>query len=222
MAILKIDNTYTTTYTTSMDPISIFLEEHPTLSITQFAKNAGVGYSVAHRTRQLLFEEMPPSIERYMRSIDNDIDWAKIYERARNSQLQRFQHDYSCLLRRHDMEQWQHILISVPASIDDIDYRRLWKESFLTRYSNWIDFRRSIAESQMDFARMFLINPAIVQHFESRRTKELPQIIKERFELLGVPGWKISFLASLPVSHSPKSSSGKKPNHGSSSTTGLL
>jgi hypothetical protein len=146
------------------------------LNKTTLAIIANVGYSIVHRTDLALYDSMPPKLYAYLRSVAPPSEGYPLWNVA-YMDYKRF------LLTEHR----------------SIVFPRLWLRVPTNRFETWTEFRELVADTQMEFSKLFLINPAILQHFESGKTKYLPIVIKNRLEYFGMSGENIAYLAELPV-----------------------
>ena len=142
------------------------------LNKTTLADIAGIGYSIVHRADLALYDSIPPALNVFFRSVDPGHHWNVHYLNYKRG-----------LLVEHK----------------EIVSPRLWLKISTKKFETWTEFRELVADTQMEFAKLFLINPAILQHFESGKTKFLPVVIKNRLEYFGMSGENIAFLADLPV-----------------------
>jgi hypothetical protein len=142
------------------------------LNKTTLAEIANVGYSIVHRSDLALYDSLPPKLFSYMNRIAPVGLWNVRYLNYKKELLP---------LRKKDVSS------------------RIWLHASTKKYSTWIEFRELVADTQMEFCKLFLISPAILQHYESGKTKYLPIVIKSRLEYFGMSGENIAYLAELPV-----------------------
>jgi hypothetical protein len=142
------------------------------LNKSTLAEIANVGYSIVHRTDLALYDTMPPKLHSFMTRVDKDTLWGIKYVAYKKEML----------------EERKRLLTP-----------RMWLKVPTRKYDSWIEFREIVADTQMEFAKLFLINPAILQHYEAGSTKFLPVVIKKRLEYFGMPPENIAYLAELPV-----------------------
>jgi hypothetical protein len=142
------------------------------LNKSSLADIANVGYSIVHRADMGLYDTIPPKLNAYMKSINPTRLWNVLYL------------NYKKALLGHRKE-----LVSP----------RVWLHASTKKYASWIEFREIVADTQMEFSKVFLISPAILQHYESGRTKFLPIVIMKRLEYFGMAPEDIRYLADLPV-----------------------
>lgn len=142
------------------------------LNKTTLADIANVGYSIVHRADLALYDTLPPKLNAYMKHIYPEGLWNVRYINYKKALLQ------------------EHKEILSP---------RLWLKVPTNRFATWTEFRELVADTQMEFAKLFLINPSILQHYESGKTKFLPVVIMKRLEYFGMDPENIRYLADLPV-----------------------
>jgi hypothetical protein len=75
-----------------------------------------------------------------------------------------------------------------------------WIRESPNRYAqSWKEWRESSFGSQMELCKTLLINPAILQNYETRITKHLPVVIRERLLFFGMKPEYVTQLTSLPM-----------------------
>lgn len=158
------------------EEITTALKDHSAkeLNKTTLADIAGIGYSIVHRTDLGLYDSLPPRLNSFFRKIDPDPKhhWNVAYLNYKKA-----------LLVEHK----------------EIVSPRLWLRVPTNRYASWTEFRELVADTQMEFAKLFLINPAILQHYESGTTKYLPVVIMNRLRYFGMAPEDVAYLSELPV-----------------------
>jgi hypothetical protein len=142
------------------------------LNKSTLADIAGIGYSIVHRADLGLYDALPPRLNRFFKEIDPAHSWGTHYMNYKKGLLQ------------------EHKEIVSP---------RLWLRVPTMRYASWTEFRELVADTQMEFSKLFLINPAILQHYESGMTKYLPLVILSRLRYFGMDGVEAAHLSNLPV-----------------------
>jgi hypothetical protein len=142
------------------------------LNKTTLADIARLGYSIVHRTDLGLYDSIPPKLNQFFRTITGETRWNIQYLNYKKAML---------------------------ANHKQIVQGRVWLSVDTHRFESWTQFRELVADSQMEFAKLFLINPAILQHFESGKTKFLPIVIMNRLKYFGMSPENVATLSNLPV-----------------------
>lgn len=162
----------------SHNPISEYLSRYPNENKTTLAKKAGVGYSIVHRTDLALYDDLPPKLENFFNDVmpvpPKHWSWRIEYKKYKTSCLE---------AHRKSIRNEKPLWVTKPAN----------------SYKTWIDFREYVEDSQMGFAKLLLINVAIVSHYETRITKNLPEVIRQRLRYFGMPADQVQKLSELPV-----------------------
>jgi len=161
------------------NPITEYLSRYPNENKTTLAKKAGVGYSIVHRTDLALYDDLPPALEKFFH------DNMEVPPGSYHSQYWRFEYK----------KYKTNCLESHRKSVRNA----LWLKKPANSYKTWIDFREYVEDSQMGFAKLLLINVAIVSHYETRITKNLPEVIRQRLRYFGMSNEIIQGLSELPV-----------------------
>lgn len=166
------------------NPVQLFLETQKNnervlsalkgrdLNKTTLAVIANIGYSIVHRSDLALYDSLPPKLNAYMKSVEPRVLWNVLYLNFKKGLLA------------------EHKQFVQP---------RIWLKASTKKYSSWIEFRELVADTQMEFCKLFLISPAILQHYESGKTKFLPIVIMKRLEYFGMSPEDIRYVADLPV-----------------------
>ncbi|ASZ72576.1 hypothetical protein NELLIE_3 [Arthrobacter phage Nellie] len=157
------------------NPITEYLSRYPNENKTTLAKKAGVGYSIVHRTDLALYDDLPPKLENFFNEhmgVPPSTSWRIEYRKYKTNCLESH--------RRSNRN-------------------ALWVKKPAHSYNTWIDFREYVDDSQMGFSKLFLINPAILSHYETRITKNLPEVIRQRLRYFGMPAAEVQKLSELPV-----------------------
>lgn len=142
------------------------------LNKSTLAGIAGIGYSIVHRTDMGLYDSIPPKLNVFFKRISGEERWNIAYLNYKKALLQ------------------QHKELVSP---------RLWLKVPTKKYASWTEFREVVADTQMEFSKLFLINPAILQHYESGLTKYLPIVIMNRLKYFGMSPEDVAYLSNLPV-----------------------
>lgn len=150
------------------------------LNKTSLSELANVGYSVIHRSYIFLYDALPPKLAKLMKSIDAEpkTDWEAEYIKDKLEVMHYFQEFYTD--PNNPVGNWLRR--------DPNDYCVSWK-----------DWRETVSGSQMAFARMLLINPGILQHYEDNLTQDLPVVIKERLLFFGMEPRFVNALDQMMV-----------------------
>jgi hypothetical protein len=149
------------------------------LNKTTLAELASVGYRVVHMTDLALYDAMPPTLAEFMNKHGSNgitrntyangtkLDWAVEYLAYKEFLLNK---------------------LAMRLSKDAAFGKAPWlvtKPSLMA--TTFVDWREQVASSQMEFSKLFLINPTILQHFESGATQNLPVVIIDRLSYFGMP-----------------------------------
>lgn len=158
------------------------------LNKTTLADIAGVTYRVVHLSDQALYDALPPKLAAFMNDPKNNngytrnvyasnqrIDWEIEYLAYKEFLLNKLESKYA-----REQPLWLHTKPDLIAT-------------------TFVDWREQVASSQMEFSRMFLINPTILHHYESGTTQNLPVVIRERLEYFGMPESYIASLSALEL-----------------------
>jgi len=158
------------------NPLQEYFSRYPNENKTTLAKNAGVGYSIIHRTDLALYDDLPPKLENFLNTHmpvpRGQLSWNIEYKKYKTSVLEKHR---------------------------KLNRNALWVTKPANSYKTWIDFREYVDDSQMGFSKLFLINPAILSHYETRITKNLPEVIRQRLRYFGMPAAEVQKLSELPV-----------------------
>lgn len=157
------------------------------LNKTTLAELASVGYRVVHMTDLALYDALPPSLAEFMNKHNNagvtrntyangnKIDWAVEYLAYKEFLLNKLESKFA-----KEQPMWLHVKPNLLAA-------------------TWVSWREQVADSQMGFAKYFLINPVILQHYESGDTQNLPVVIRERLAYFGMPQEYINDLVNMDL-----------------------
>ena len=158
-------------------------EEFPFDSITSLAKAAGVGYGTVHKTIQGLYSSIPTKLAAYMtmNSHRTTKEWQAKYSLWVQEELDILKSD----IARGAIEA---TALFIPA------------ESLRSHYHNdFIEWRKSLSYSQIDFCKTFLLHQGIVGKYESGHMQNLPVSLKERLSYLGMTDDYIKAVGELKV-----------------------
>lgn len=148
---------------------------------TLLAERASVGYAIVHRTDICLYDEVPPKLQEYL--TNNEADLLTHIDGV----------------SRYDYQQFKRHLLNLRKA-ELATARPFWLFGDLSfRYVDFMEWREAVADSTMEFCRIFYINPTILQNYESGSTKNLPVVIKNRLRYFGMSSKQIEFLSEAPV-----------------------
>lgn len=149
-----------------------------TTNKTVLAETAEIGYAVVHRTDIFIYDSIPANFFRYLAANEPDLlrdEKGRTYKEAKKEALASRRYDFS--------------VVKPFWLFGDLAYK----------YFDFLDWRKDVAESQMEFCRLFFINPTILANYESGTTKSLPRVIHERLAYFGMTQKQIDFIAECPV-----------------------
>lgn len=157
-------------------------EEFPQDSITRLAEAADITYGTVHKTIQGLYSSIPVKLATYMaQNSDNSIEeWQRFYSLWVNTELAVLKTD----IERGHLE--ATALFLSPARV---------KEA----YPTFVDWRKSLSYSQIDFCKTFLMHQGILGKYESGQMVNLPVSLRERLRYLGMTDDYIKAVGDLPV-----------------------
>lgn len=148
------------------------------LNKTTLADEAGIGYAVVHRTDIFIYDSIPGNFYKYLASNEPDLlrdSKGRSYKDAKKEALASRKYDFSVV-------------------------KPFWLFGDMSfKYFDFLDWRNDVADSQMEFCRLFFINPTILANYENGTTKSLPRVIKDRLRYFGMSEKQIEFLVEAPV-----------------------
>jgi hypothetical protein len=148
------------------------------LNKTSLAEEAGIGYAVVHRTDIFIYDSIPGNFYKYLHTNQRHLlrdSKGRSYKEAKKEALASRLYDFSVV-----KPFWLY---------GDMAYK----------YFDFLDWRADVADSQMEFSRLFFINPTILANYESGSTKSLPRVIIDRLRYFGMSEKQIEFLVEAPV-----------------------
>lgn len=149
-----------------------------TVNKTTLANDAGIGYAVVHRTDIFIYDTIPTNFFRYLAANEPHLlrdNKGRTYKEAKQNALESRKYDFSVV---------KHFWL-----FGDMSFK----------YFDFLDWRNDVAESQMEFCRLFFINPTILANYENGTTKYLPRVIIDRLRFFGMSEEQITFLMEAPV-----------------------
>lgn len=145
---------------------------------TQLAEDAGIGYAVVHRTDIFIYDAIPGNFFRYLATNEPHLlrdKKGRTYKEAKKEALASRLYELSVV-----KPFWLY---------GDMSYK----------YFDFLDWRKDVADSQMEFCRLFFMNPTILANYESGITKSLPRVIIDRLRYFGMTEKQIEFIMETPV-----------------------
>lgn len=149
-----------------------------TVNKTALAEEAGIGYAVVHRTDIFIYDRIPSNFWKYLAVNQPELlsdSKGRSYKDAKQEALASRLYDLSVV-------------------------KPFWLYGDMSfKYFDFIDWRRDVADSQMEFCRLFFINPTILANYESGITRALPRVIRDRLRYFGMTEKQLNFLVEAPV-----------------------
>lgn len=169
---------------THINPVEAYAkEEFPFDSITSLANAAGVGYGTVHKTIQGLYSAIPGKLADYMamHSHRTVSEWQAKYSLWVEEELAILKTDI-------DRGAIEASPLFVPPHLIPAYYP-----------NGFVEWRKSLSYSQIDFCKTFLLHQGILSKYESGLMQSLPVSLKERLKFLGMSDDYIKAVGELPV-----------------------